>query len=182
MTGGDFLEAGHEEQVDRHPVETEKCTGYGLCAAICHEYCMSLADKKAAIDYEACSTCTQCIAICPQKALSWDGVVPPYRLPESLAIYVPALRSFSVTAYWFGRRDRLYDPSDLCECDTFGFKARRVIIEPKRCSTSGLWRYSQGRANTCKESRHLRYCIHRATIGVGITCKDTGRHDSGSHS
>ena len=80
MTGGDFLEAGHEEQVDRHPVETEKCTGYGLCAAICHEYCMSLADKKAAIDYEACSTCTSCIAICPQKALSWDGVVPPYRL------------------------------------------------------------------------------------------------------
>lgn len=34
-----------------------------------------LPKKKAMIDYKACSTCTQCIAICPEKALSWEGVL-----------------------------------------------------------------------------------------------------------
>jgi len=37
---------------------------------------MSLAEKRVVIDYKACSTCTQCIAICPEKALSWDRVLP----------------------------------------------------------------------------------------------------------
>jgi nitroreductase len=30
----------------------------------------------ARIDHALCSTCTQCIAICPQRALSWDHVEP----------------------------------------------------------------------------------------------------------
>ena len=31
---------------------------------------------KVAVDHAVCSTCTQCIAVCPRKALSWDGVQP----------------------------------------------------------------------------------------------------------
>jgi uncharacterized Fe-S center protein len=57
-------------------IDKERCTGCGSCVKICHEHCISLLDKKVAIDYVACSTCTQCIAICPQKALSWNGVLP----------------------------------------------------------------------------------------------------------
>jgi nitroreductase len=30
----------------------------------------------AQINHELCSTCGQCVAICPQQALSWDGVAP----------------------------------------------------------------------------------------------------------
>ena len=37
---------------------------------------MALVDGVASIDFEFCSTCTQCVAICPERALSWDGVPP----------------------------------------------------------------------------------------------------------
>jgi len=43
---------------------------------ICHEHCMTLIDDTVRINHELCSTCTQCIAICPQQALSWDHVPP----------------------------------------------------------------------------------------------------------
>jgi len=54
----------------------EQCKGCGTCIDICHESCMFLADGKISIDYDLCSTCTQCIAICPQRALLWNGIDP----------------------------------------------------------------------------------------------------------
>ena len=60
-------------------VEVGKCVGCGSCVEICHEGCMRLDDGTVAIDHTLCSTCTQCIAICPQEALSWNGMSPvPY--------------------------------------------------------------------------------------------------------
>jgi ferredoxin len=56
--------------------DKDKCTGCGLCVEICHEHCMVLTDDTISINYELCSTCTQCIAVCPQQAISWDGVLP----------------------------------------------------------------------------------------------------------
>jgi nitroreductase/NAD-dependent dihydropyrimidine dehydrogenase PreA subunit len=72
-------------------VDRKKCRGCGLCARICHEQCVHLTDGSgepvAQIDHTLCSTCTQCIALCPQRALSWDQVpVVPYddrRLPAA---------------------------------------------------------------------------------------------------
>ena len=61
-------------------VDKNKCIGCGQCARICHERCIALADGTgdavAQIDHALCSTCTQCIAICPRQALSWDHVPP----------------------------------------------------------------------------------------------------------
>jgi len=61
-------------------VDKRTCRGCGLCADICHEQCIALAGREngavARIDHALCSTCTQCIAICPQRALSWDHVAP----------------------------------------------------------------------------------------------------------
>ncbi|UCE08912.1 MAG: nitroreductase family protein, partial [bacterium] len=37
---------------------------------------MKLENEKIKIDYAYCSTCTQCIAICPRQALSWDHSQP----------------------------------------------------------------------------------------------------------
>jgi len=54
----------------------DKCTGCGLCTKICHEHCMVLTNETVSINYEFCSTCMQCIAICPQQTLSWDNVPP----------------------------------------------------------------------------------------------------------
>jgi nitroreductase/NAD-dependent dihydropyrimidine dehydrogenase PreA subunit len=61
-------------------VDRKRCRGCGLCAHICHEQCIVLAGQEngaaARIDHALCSTCTQCIAICPQRALSWDHAEP----------------------------------------------------------------------------------------------------------
>ncbi len=56
-----------------------KCNLCGLCTRICHEYCLHIEKNILTIDHAYCSTCTQCIAVCPESALSWDGVEPkPY--------------------------------------------------------------------------------------------------------
>lgn len=55
-------------------LEREACVECGLCARICHESCIEMVDDHPRIDEALCSTCTQCIAVCPQGALSWDGI------------------------------------------------------------------------------------------------------------
>ncbi|MEW5869540.1 MAG: nitroreductase family protein [Chloroflexota bacterium] len=69
-------------------VEKDKCVGCGLCAKICHEQCIRLNNhNKIEINHFLCSTCTQCIAICPLQALSWEGIPPAVfekeRIPTS---------------------------------------------------------------------------------------------------
>jgi ferredoxin len=48
---------------------------------------MTVVNGTVEVNHELCSTCTQCIAVCPEQALSWDGVAPlPYdasRLPSA---------------------------------------------------------------------------------------------------
>ena len=52
--------------------EKGKCSGCDLCARICHESCIQINDTGPIIAPEFCSTCTQCIAVCPTRALSWN--------------------------------------------------------------------------------------------------------------
>jgi NAD-dependent dihydropyrimidine dehydrogenase PreA subunit/nitroreductase len=57
-------------------VDKERCTGCGLCEKICHEHCIGISDHVPIIHQSTCSTCTQCIAVCPRQALTWDGQPP----------------------------------------------------------------------------------------------------------
>ncbi len=57
-------------------INKEKCKGCKTCTSICHENCMYIENNLITIRYNYCSTCGQCIAICPHQALSWDNVQP----------------------------------------------------------------------------------------------------------
>lgn len=89
-------------------VDKNKCIGCGVCARICHEQCISLAQhngtKMAHVDHELCSTCTQCIAICSQQALSWDRVtaVPNNKsqLPTAVQLEELLRQRRTVRLYW----------------------------------------------------------------------------------
>jgi nitroreductase len=67
-------------------VDQNKCTGCGSCVNICHEHCIALVEDVPKIDGIFCSTCTQCIAICPRQALSWDHVPPVAYDPSHLPL------------------------------------------------------------------------------------------------
>ena len=66
-------------------LEAIKCSRCGLCATICHEHCIQLAENGPIIVAEFCSTCSQCIAVCPTRALAWNHIPPDrydrHRLP-----------------------------------------------------------------------------------------------------
>lgn len=54
----------------------EKCVGCRQCEKICHTSSISIINNKVNIDKFLCSTCTQCIAVCPVQALSWNNTAP----------------------------------------------------------------------------------------------------------
>ncbi len=57
-------------------IDQSRCTLCGLCVRICHEYCMHIEGESLRIEHAFCSTCSQCAAICPTRALSWDHIPP----------------------------------------------------------------------------------------------------------
>jgi len=81
-------------------VDRKECSLCELCAELCHEGCITMTENGPQFDAEVCSTCTQCIAACPTRALSWAGAWP--------------------AAF---RRDRLPSPEQLDEL----FRERRSI-------------------------------------------------------
>lgn len=54
--------------------DNTKCTKCGQCLITCHEHCIFLSDEGIGINYESCSTCTHCIAVCPEQAIGWNNI------------------------------------------------------------------------------------------------------------
>ena len=55
-----------------HQVNLETCTGDGICAEVCPENALEMADEKAVtVDARAdfCIHCGQCVAVCPTESL-----------------------------------------------------------------------------------------------------------------
>ncbi|MBN2301419.1 MAG: 4Fe-4S binding protein [Lentisphaerae bacterium] len=51
-------------------VDTEKCTGCGLCVDVCPTEAITLTNDKAKVDAEKCVDCGQCVEECPNNAIS----------------------------------------------------------------------------------------------------------------
>ncbi len=50
-------------------VDSDKCTGCGLCADVCPQGAISLRNNTAVIDQALCSQCGNCATICPAGAI-----------------------------------------------------------------------------------------------------------------
>ena len=54
-------------------VDSEKCTGCGICANVCPVEAVSLENGLAKVDEQRCTGCGICVPNCPQGALSLGG-------------------------------------------------------------------------------------------------------------
>ena len=51
-------------------IDSEKCTGCGLCVEICPVEAIGMENKKAQVDADKCVDCGQCVVQCPAEAIS----------------------------------------------------------------------------------------------------------------
>ncbi len=66
----------HLKNVATLKLDEEKCTGCGLCVAVCPHGVFTIVDRKAhIIDLDACMECGACSKNCPVSALSVDSGV-----------------------------------------------------------------------------------------------------------
>jgi ferredoxin len=53
-------------------VDTDKCTGCGLCVEACPVEAITLENEKAKVDEGTCVDCGACVSECPNEAISVD--------------------------------------------------------------------------------------------------------------
>ena len=54
-------------------IDSEKCTGCGVCVDVCPLEAISLNDGIAVIDEDSCTECGLCVDECPNDAISLAG-------------------------------------------------------------------------------------------------------------
>ncbi len=58
-------------------IDNTRCVKCGICLSLRGDYCLNEGeDGSIRIVYELCNLCTKCIAVCPSKAFSYDGIEP----------------------------------------------------------------------------------------------------------
>ena len=54
-------------------VDSEKCTGCGLCVDVCPVEVIKMDDDIAVVDADGCTDCGACVDECPNDAISLPG-------------------------------------------------------------------------------------------------------------
>ena len=77
-------------------IEKNRCTGCGLCLAVCPDDAFSLVDGKAAITGSRCLACGHCAGVCPSGAIRVQGIAADF-----------AFASFAADLQWlpYGQGD-----------------------------------------------------------------------------
>lgn len=55
-------------------INSNKCTGCGLCMSVCPDKVFALSTGKATITGEKCIKCGHCVAVCPEQAITYDAI------------------------------------------------------------------------------------------------------------
>ncbi|MCL2361795.1 MAG: 4Fe-4S binding protein [Defluviitaleaceae bacterium] len=64
------------EDVTTLALDTDKCTGCGLCEAVCPHGVFEISNKKASLtDKDTCMECGACALNCPTKAVTVNAGV-----------------------------------------------------------------------------------------------------------
>ncbi|MGB8214406.1 MAG: nitroreductase family protein [Anaerolineales bacterium] len=148
----------------------EKCKQCGLCADLCHESCITLTEGGPQIAQAVCSTCTQCVAACPNRALAWDGIAPARferrRLPspeqlDELFKERRSIRRFKRKKIERGlleeiARYGIYAP-------THAFHLRVVIVDDEALIAS----LDQAIVENCRLIHRLAYRVHFISVLAG---------------
>jgi len=66
-------------------INTEMCTGCGVCVDECPVEAISLTDQKAGINDTECIRCGTCHDVCPEEAVRHDGERVPEQVEANLA-------------------------------------------------------------------------------------------------
>ncbi len=116
--------------------DPEKCSRCGLCAEVCHEGCITLLPDGPRIDQALCSTCAQCVAICPNQALAWDGVAPAaferQRLPAAEQLDELFKQRRSIRKFKRDKIDRLLLAEIVSRgiyAPTHAFHLRAIVVD-----------------------------------------------------
>jgi len=77
----------------RAVVDSDLCTGCGICKKRCQMDAISIIDKKSVVDYTRCIGCGLCVTDCATKAITLEQVESP-RVPpkDSTKLYLNILR------------------------------------------------------------------------------------------
>ena len=63
-------------QTEKIHINSDKCTGCGLCVTVCPDDVFALAAGKVTITGEKCIECGHCVAVCPEQAITYDLIAP----------------------------------------------------------------------------------------------------------